>query len=232
MPWNEPMGRTLLWSAATIAFYALAKALNRRWRTIWTTPLVLTPALLIALLLLLRQSYGDYSRGAHWLVELLGPATVAFAIPIYRQRALIRRRWPVLAVGVLVGSATAMASAWGLASLLGLDGALRLSLLPRSISTPFAMTVSGDIGGAPNLTAVFVIITGIFGAAFGGVLLQWLPLRSSMARGALFGMGAHAVGVSKAHEIGEEEGSIAGLVMVLVGVVNVLVAPLLAHWLH
>jgi putative effector of murein hydrolase len=104
--------------------------------------------------------------------------------------------------------------------------------MPRSISTPFAMVVSGDIGGVPNLTAVFVVITGLFGAAAGQTLLRLLPLRSGLARGALFGMGAHGVGVAKAHEIGREEGSIAGLVMVLVGLTNVLAAPLIAWAMH
>src|SRR6218665_2730092 len=108
---------------------------------------------------------------------LLGPVTVAFAIPIYEQRAMIRRYWPVLAFGVTVGSTTAMLTAWALASLLSIDGALRLSLLPRSISTPFAMTISQDIGGVPDLTAIFVVITGVCGAALGETLLRFLPIR-------------------------------------------------------
>jgi putative effector of murein hydrolase len=131
----------------------------------------------------------------------------------------------------VVGSVTAIGSAWTLASLLGLDGSLRLSLLPRSVSTPFAMIVSGDIGGTPDLTAVFVVITGVIGAALGDLLLSWLPLRSVLARGALYGMGAHGAGVAQAHRIGREEGSIAGLTMVLVGLLNVLMAPALAHLL-
>ncbi|AIJ54160.1 hypothetical protein C086_00316 [Brucella abortus F6/05-3] len=124
-----------------------------------------------------------------------------------------------------------MASAWGLAHLLGLNEAISLSLMPRSMSTPFSMTVSGDIGGRPDLTAIFVVLTGIFGAALGEIMLHWLPVRSALARGALFGMGAHGAGVARAHQIGSEEGSIAGLVMVLVGLVNVLAAPLIAHFL-
>ncbi len=145
---------------------------------------------------------------------------------------MIRRYWPVLLVGVVAGSATAMLSAWGLASVLGLDGPLRLSLLPRSMTTPFAMAVSADIGGEPDLTAVFVIVTGVVGAAMGEVMLLRLPIRSTLARGALLGMGAHGAGTAKAHEIGAEEGSIAGLVMVLVGLLNVLAAPVLAHCLR
>jgi predicted murein hydrolase (TIGR00659 family) len=232
MPWNDPAVRAVLWSAATIALYLLAKSLYRRWPRWWMSPLGVAPLLLVALALLLHTSYRDYIAGTDWLVALLGPATVAFAIPIYEQRALIRRHWPVLVVGVLVGSGTAMASAWLLASLFGLSDSLRLSLLPRSMSTPFAMTVSGDIGGVPDLTAVFVVFTGVFGAALGEMMLTVLPLRSVLARGALFGMGAHGAGVAKAHQIGREEGSIAGLVMVLVGLLNVLAAPLLARVLR
>jgi putative effector of murein hydrolase len=185
----------------------------------------------MGLVVALNENYRGYFGATHWLVALLGPATVAFAIPIYQQRATIRRYWPVLLAGVLVGSSSAMASAWGLAHLLGLNEAISLSLMPRSMSTPFAMTVSGDIGGTPDLTAIFVVLTGVFGAALGEMMLNWLPLRSTLARGALFGMGAHGAGVAKAHQIGSEEGSIAGLVMVLVGLVNVLAAPLIAQFL-
>src|SRR6185369_2436272 len=112
------------------------------------------------------------------------PATVAFAVPIYEQRRLIARHWLLLLSGVLVGSATAMISCWLLAGLFGLDSQLRLSLLPRSLSTPFAVAVSGRIGGQPGLTAVFVLVTGILGATIGEILLKWIPVRSVLARGA------------------------------------------------
>ncbi len=127
----------------------------------WLTPLAVTPLLLMALLIGMNENYRSYFGATHWLVALLGPATVAFAIPIYQQRATIRRYWPVLLVGVVMGSSSAMLSAWGLAHLLGLNDAISLSLMPRSMSTPFAMTVSGDIGGTPDLTAIFVVITGV-----------------------------------------------------------------------
>lgn len=144
---------------------------------------------------------------------------------------MIRRHWPLLVAGGLAGSMVSIGSAWAMATILDLNSSLRLSLLPRSISTPFAMTVSSEIGGIPDLTAVFVVLTGVLGAAMGEGLLRVLPLRSVLARGALFGMGAHGAGVAKAHGIGREEGSVAGLLMVLVGVINVLLAPLLAHLL-
>jgi predicted murein hydrolase (TIGR00659 family) len=225
---GDLIGLPLFWPAATIAFYITARRLYKLWPRWWLSPLILAPALLLTLALSLHTGYGDYIRGTHWLIMMLGPATVAFAVPIYEHRALLCRHWKVLILGVLAGSGIAMISAWSLATILGVSGAMRLSLLPRSISTPFAMAVSGHIGGVPDLTAVFVIITGVLGAALGEAMISWLPLRSNLARGALFGMGAHGAGVAKAHEIGGEEGSIAGLVMILAGLFNVLVSPLLA----
>ncbi len=222
----------LLWSVVTIGLYYLVKRLNRRLPAWWSAPIFLTPVLLIFITLTFNTNYATYLRGTHWLIVLLGPATVAFAVPIHEQRHLILRHWPALVIGVLAGSSVAILSSWILASLLGLHGALRLSLLPRSVSTPFAMVVSGEIGGIPELTAIFVILTGVFGASIGETILYWLPLRSFMARGALFGMGAHAVGSAKALEINRDEGAIAGLVMIFAGIVNVLAAPVLAYILQ
>ncbi|MGJ4901600.1 LrgB family protein [Bradyrhizobium sp. HKCCYLS2058] len=230
--WREPLIQAAVWSLATILLYLLAKRVHRRWPRWWLMPLAVAPALLMIAALALNVSYRDYIRGTHWLVALLGPATVAFAVPIYEQRALIRRRWPLLLAGMVAGSLTAVATSWGLAYVLGIDGELRLSLLPRSISTPFAMEVSGEIGGIPDLTAVFVVLTGIIGAAVGDVVLTRLPLRSTLAKGALFGVGAHGAGTARAHQIGREEGAVAGLVMVLVGLMNVALAPLIIQFMR
>jgi predicted murein hydrolase (TIGR00659 family) len=221
-------GGAVFWSAATIAAYMIGRVVYRLHRRPWASPLLVAPALLLALALCLHEGYGDYIRGTHWLLTMLGPVTVAFALPIYEQRALIRRHWPILVVGVLVGSSVAILTAWLMASLLGFSPGWRLSLLPRSITTPFAMAMSNDIGGVPELTAIFVILTGLCGAAVGEILLKWLPLRSSLARGALLGMGAQGAGVARAQEMGGEEASVAGLVMILAGLLNVLAAPFLA----
>ncbi|WP_454622052.1 LrgB family protein [Bradyrhizobium cenepequi] len=228
----EPAIHALLWSVVTIGFYWVAKRIYRKWPRWWLMPLAVTPVLVAAIVLSLHATYQEYIRGTKWLVLLLGPTTVAFAIPIYEQRALIRLHWPVLLVGMLVGSLTAIASSWALAMAVGLDHTVLLSLLPRSISTPFAMEVSGDIGGVPDLTAVFVVVTGIAGAIIGDMILARIPIASALARGALFGIGAHGAGTARAQQIGETEGAVAGLVMVLVGLLNVLAAPLVARLLR
>jgi predicted murein hydrolase (TIGR00659 family) len=216
------------WSAVTLAAFWLARRLYRRWPTRWLMPIVVTPLIVGLAIFATHASYRDYLGGTHWLVLMLGPGTVAFAVPIYEQRALIRAQWRVLFVGALAGSLTALISSWGLATLVGLDDSLVRSLLPRSMTTPFAMAVSGEIGGVPALTALFVVLTGILGALLGDVLLASVSVRSTLARGALFGVGAHGIGTARAHQIGRGEGAVAGLVMVLVGLLNVLMAPFVA----
>lgn len=223
-----PLAKAVFWAVVTLAIYAAARALNRRLSRWWTSPLLVTWLACGALIVALHASYREYLTGTHWLVLLLGPATVAFAVPIHRHRELIRRHWVVLTVGVVAGSALAVGSSWLLAGLFDLSPELRASLLPRSVTTPLAMAASSRIGGEPELTAVFTALTGLFGAAVGETLLGRLRLRSSFARGALFGMGAHGAGVAKAREIGHEEGVVASLIMIMAGLLNVVVAAMVA----
>lgn len=223
---------SLAWLLATVAAYYLLKPLYRRWPHWWASPLLTVPALLLLAGELVHVRYETYMRDSHWLLTLLGPATVAFALPIWRHRALIRRHWPALAIGVFTGTGLAVGSCWLLAHWLSLSPELLRSLIPRSVTTPFAMRISAEIGGTPQLTAVFVVMTGIGGIALGELLMRWLPLRSALARGALLGLGAHGAGVARAQTVGGEEGAVASLAMVLVGLFNVLLAPLLALWLH
>uniref|UniRef100_I2Q3R4 Putative effector of murein hydrolase n=1 Tax=Desulfovibrio sp. U5L TaxID=596152 RepID=I2Q3R4_9BACT len=216
------------WLVATLAAYVLSRIANHYVRSWWTSPLLLTCVLCLGLTLALHTGYREYMRGGQWLLLLLGPATVAFALPIYEHRALLRRHWPTLALGVAFGCVLAFGGAWLLSGLLGLPQGMRLSVLPRSFTTPFAMAFAKDVGGAPDLAAVCVIVTGVLGASLGGMLLKFLPLRSALARGAMLGMGAHGAGVARAREIGDEEGAVAGLVMILAGVTCALVGPAIA----
>lgn len=177
--------QALFWLAATVGGYLLSRQLYRRVKWYWLSPIVFVPVLLYALAIPTHTRYADYARDTNWLVALLGPATVAFAIPIWQQRELLMRHWPALLAGMFAGTAVAIGSSWALAQALALDGQVTLSLLPRSITTPFAMEMSHDLGGVPELTAAFVMITGVFGAVIGGTLLRVLRLRTPLARGAV-----------------------------------------------
>ncbi|HEY5705187.1 MAG TPA: LrgB family protein [Terrimicrobiaceae bacterium] len=222
--------KAVFWTLVTVGIYAASVRLYRRFPAWWSSPLLVTWLVCALLLASLHTTYQEYLGATSWLVVLLGPATVAFAIPIHKNRRLIRRNWLLLLIGTFVGSAIAMGSAWVLARLFRLSPELQASLLPRSITTPFAMIVSKDLGGFPELTAAFTAATAIFGAAIGEGLLVWLPLRSSFARGAFLGMGAHGAGVAKARELGEEEGTVAALIMIFAGLLNVIGVLVFLHW--
>ena len=217
-----------LWLPLTVVLYLGIKSVYLRHRAWWASPLIAVPLLVIGLVLILHEPYQRYFQATHWLSWLLGPATVAFAIPIFEHRKLMRKHWFALAAGVAVGMPTAVVSSVLLARWMSLSDLLQKSLAPRSISTPFALATTHSIGGSPQLTAVFVVMTGVCGMVLGELMLTWLPLRSKLARGALYGASAHAAGTAKALEIGAEEGVIASLTMMLGGVATVFAAPLIA----
>lgn len=211
----------------TVVLYGLVKTFYLKKRNWWSAPILAVPLLVIALVVLAKVPYRVYFEDTRWLTWMLGPATVAFAVPIYEHRAMIRRHWLSLSCGVLVGMPVAVFSSIWLARLLGLSELLQRSLAPRSISTPFALATASGIGASPDLTAVFVVMTGVCGMLLGEVMLAWMPLRSSLARGALFGAAAHAAGTAKASELGAEEGVVASLTMMLGGLATVFAAPLI-----
>jgi putative effector of murein hydrolase len=222
--------KPLFWGAVTIGAYVLSAAIHRRLRSSWTSPLLLTWALCLALALIVHARYRDYLRGTHWLLVMLGPAITAFAMPIYEQRLLIRQFWPVLIIGAGIGSATAFGTSWLLTSAFGLPVSFRLSMLPLSVTTPFALEFARNIGGAkPELTAICVALTGLVGSVVGELLLNWLPPGSAFTRGSVLGMGAHAVGTAKAHQWGVIEGSVASMTMTVTGILSVVIGLIIAQ---
>lgn len=212
----------------TVVLYFAAKHLYARFKRPWLTPLLAVPAVLAVIVVMARIPYPVYFADTRWLMWLLGPATVAFAVPIYEYRELIKRHWISLTVGVTVGILVAVGGSLALAKLLHLSPELQRSLATRSVSTPFALAVSDKIHAPKDLTALFVIATGVCGMLFGEIVLALVPLRTRLARGALFGAAAHGVGTAKARELGSEEGVVASLTMMIAGVVMVLLAPALS----
>ncbi|GAB5098782.1 LrgB family protein [Caballeronia sp. HLA56] len=212
----------------TVVLYFVSKRLYARFKSPWLTPLLTVPAVLAAIVVTARIPYPVYFADTRWLMWLLGPATVAFAVPIYEYRSLLKRHWISLSVGVTVGILVAVGGSIALAKLLHLSPELQRSLATRSISTPFALAVSDKIHAPRDLTALFVIATGVCGMLFGEIVLALVPLRTRLARGALFGAAAHGVGTAKARELGNEEGVVASLTMMIAGVVMVLLAPVLS----
>ncbi|AIU74434.1 MULTISPECIES: LrgB family protein [Hafniaceae] len=213
----------------TLALYFANKKIYRRLHTIWMMPLVLTPLILVLFLVVTHVSYQDYMGESRWLLWLLGPATIAFAVPVYENMAVIRRHWMSLSAGVITATVVAVSSSVWLARLLTLPEEVQRSLAVRSITTPFALEAAKQLGGQPDLVALFVVITGVFGMAVGDILFLRLAVRSGMAKGAGLGASSHGAGTAKAYEIGQTEGVVSSLVMMLAGVVTVVLAPLIGH---
>lgn len=210
----------------TLALYFANKKLYRRFRKLPLMPLVLTPLLLVALLIFGHISYQSYMGEAHWLLWLLGPATIAFAVPVYDNLNVIKRHWMSLSAGVVTATVVAVTSSVWLARLFTLPDEIQRSLAVRSITTPFALAAAKPIGGQPELVALFVVVTGVFGMAVGDVLFLRLAIREGMAKGAGFGAASHGAGTARSYELGPQEGVVASLVMMLSGIVTVLAAPL------
>ncbi|EMK6668729.1 LrgB family protein [Vibrio fluvialis] len=211
----------------TLMFYYGSKLLYRRKRTIFLMPLLLAPLLLVVVVMGFHIPYQDYMAESHWLLWMLGPATVAFAIPVYDNRYLIQRHWLSLSVGVMVSVVVAVGSTVLLARWLELPELLQRSLAMRSITTPFAVEATKSIGGQSDLTALFVVLTGVIGMAVGEVVLTVLSIRSRLGKGASLGASAHGAGTAKAYQIGNSEGVVSSVVMMIAGMVTVLIAPLI-----
>lgn len=189
-------------------------------------PLVLTPVLLVLILVFGHISYQSYMGESHWLLWLLGPATIAFAVPVYDNMAIIKRHWMSLTAGVVTASLVAVTTSVWLARLFTLSDEIQRSLAVRSVTTPFALAAAKPLGGQPDLVALFVVVTGVFGMAIGDVLFLRLSISAGMAKGAGFGAASHGAGTARSYELGQQEGVVASLVMMLSGVVMVLAAPL------
>ncbi|MFC0140943.1 LrgB family protein [Erwinia mallotivora] len=220
---------TTLCPIVTLLIYFFNKRLYRRWHRLLLMPLVMTPMVLVALLLVTHISWQNYIGESHWLMWLLGPATLAFAVPVYENLPVIRRHWLSLTAGVITATLVAVCSSVWLARLLTLPEAVQRSLAVRSITTPFALAAAKQLGGQPDLVALFVVITGVFGMAVGDVLFLRLAVKQGMAKGAGFGAASHGAGTARAYEIGQQEGVVASLVMMLSGIVTVVLAPAIGH---
>lgn len=220
---------SILCLVMTVALYFANKRLYRRFHKLPLMPLVFTPLLLVLILVFGHISYQSYMGENHWLMWLLGPATIAFAVPVYDNLAIIKRHWMSLTAGVVTATVVAVTSSIWLARLFTLSDEIQRSLAVRSVTTPFALAAAKPLGGQPDLVALFVVITGVFGMAVGDMLFLRLSIREGMAKGAGFGAASHGAGTARSYELGQQEGVVASLVMMLSGVVMVLLAPLVGR---
>ncbi len=230
--WVYLAASPLLHLTLTLAAYSAGYALYRRLRfNPLVNPVLIAVALTVSILLLTGTSYQTYFQGAQFVHFLLGPATVALAVPLYRHMERVRRSGLAIFASVVAGSITAAASAIAIVWLLGGSRYSIVSIGPKSATAAVAMGIAEQLGGLPSLTAALVILTGILGAMLGPPLLNRLGIKDWAARGLAMGVASHGIGTASALQVNEVAGAFAGLAMGLNAFATSVLLPALWHLL-
>lgn len=207
-------------TVASFIVFKLAVALYRKVRSPLLNPLLVTVIFIIICLCVFQIPLESYETSVQAISFLLGPATVALAYSVYRQRQILKQHFVPIFCGCLVGSIVSMISAYSLCKLLGLGDDMAVSFIPKSVTTPIAIAVSQQLGGITSITVAAVIITGILGAIFAPLMTKIFRVNNRIAKGVAIGTCSHAVGTTKALEMGELEGAMSGVSIAVSGLLT------------
>lgn len=223
----------LLWLTITLIVYQLAFMLYSRAKNFpLLNPVLIAVIVLVTLLKVTNTDYQTYFDGAQFVHFLLGPATVALAIPLYNQFSKLKKLFLPIGLSLLLGSSFSIIIVVYIAKFFGLGQESIFSLMPKSVTTPIAMGVSETIGGLPALTAVLVILTGIIGAMSASFLFRIFRIQDDSVQGFAIGMSAHGIGTARAFAISEQAGAFSGLAMALNAAMTALIVPIIVKLLN
>lgn len=211
----------------SLSAYGIGMMLKKRLKWTIFNPILIAAALSIGALLLLRVDYPSYYSSAKYLSWLLTPATVCLAIPLYEQIQLLKKHFVAILLGISAGVVASVGSILALAFLMNMTPAESATLLPKSITTAIGVSVSETMGGYPSITAIVIILTGVAGNVLAEGFLKLIRVTNPIARGIAIGTASHAVGTSRAMELGEVEGAMSGLSIAVAGLLTVIAASLL-----
>jgi putative effector of murein hydrolase len=218
------------WLAATFVLYVASRRAQQAAKgSPLVNPVLLAAAVLILVLVLTGRGVAEYRDAGAPLLWLLGPATVALAVPLYRSMKEIQSAFAPAAVALVAGSSATVASAVAIGRLLGASLDTERALAAKSVTTPIAMAITAQIGGVPALAAVFVMITGSLGAVFGTGIFDRLGVRDERARGLAMGIVAHGMGTARSFQLSLVMGTFSGIAMTVNGVLTAVVLPVV--WL-
>lgn len=210
--------------ALSVVTFGIGVKLQKKLKTPVCNPLIIAIVLTSGVLLVFKIPYESYNAGGEIIDMFLAPATACLAVAIYTKISVLKQFWLPIVVGCTAGSAASMLSVYGLCRLFGLDGSLTISLMPKSVTTPIAVSISEPAGGIVPITVVAVIGTGILGSIIAPMLIRIFKVTDPMAAGLAIGASSHAVGTSKAIELGEVEGAMSGLAIGICGIITVLIS--------
>lgn len=201
--------------------------INKKTRLAFMNPLMLAMIFVMVLLVVLKIPLEDYKKGGDFISMFLTPATVILAVPLYKNINALKKDYVAIFAGVIAGCATAVFSVWALSKAFGLQKDIMVSMVPKSITTPLGIELSKQLQGIPSVTVAAIIITGIVGAIFAPVVMKIFRITDKTAKGIAIGTSSHALGTTKAVEIGETEGAMSGLAIGLAGLMTVIIATVL-----
>lgn len=229
--WSYLAKEPLIWLSATLVAYVLGDSLAGRFgRHPLVNPVLVAVILLAVLLWITATPYATYFEGAQFVHFLLGPATVALALPLWRNAQALRRAILPVMTALLVGAGVAITSALALGKWLGLPPSLLAALAPKSVTAPVAIGVAETVGASPTLTAVLVILTGMTGAIVVTPLMQMMGIRDWRARGFAVGVAAHGLGTARALQVNPQAGAFAAIGMALNALLTAACAPYILRW--
>ena len=212
-------------SLSVIAFW-IGLRIQKKTGLVACNPLIIAIVLIVGVLLVFHIPYESYNVGGSLINLFLAPATACLAVSIYTRVELLKKNWLPILVGCAVGSVTSMGSVYGLCRLFRLDESITAALIPKSVTTPIAVSISGTHGGITSITVVAVILTGILGSILAPTLIRLFRVEDPMTAGLAIGACSHAVGTSKAIELGETEGAMSGLAIGMCGILTVVFSML------
>lgn len=215
----------------TLLSYGIGCLLKRRFKLTVFNPLLIAVLLTILFLAVFRVDYATYHEGAKYISFLLTPATVCLAVPLYEQIELLKKNYKAVLVGILSGVFSSLLSILILAVLFRFDHASYVTLLPKSITTAIGMEVSKELGGYVPITVAVIIVTGVIGNIFADTVCRIFRIRDPIARGIALGTSSHAIGTARAMEMGEVEGAMSSLSIVVAGILTVAGAGVFAKLL-
>ena len=213
--------------ALSVAAFGIGVKLQQKLKTPVCNPLIIAIVLIAGVLLIFKIPYEAYNVGGEIINMFLAPATACLAVAIYTKIKILKQYWLPILVGCTAGSAASMLSVYGMCRLFGLDESLTISLILKSVTTPIAVSIAEPAGGMVPITVVAVIGTGILGSIIAPLLIRVFKVTDPMAAGLAIGASSHAVGTSKAIELGEVEGAMSGLAIGVCGIITVLISMLI-----
>jgi len=208
----------------SIMCFELGRWVNRKTKLTVLNPLLLAIFLCIVVIQGLGIPLESYMKGGNVISAFLGPATAVLAVSIYSQLSFLKKYWLPILVGCTVGAVTALVSIYFLSDIFGLTEKLKNSLLPKSVTTPFALEMSKNIGGIPSVTFAAVLLTGLTGAILGPPLLRLFRIKDPVVTGVALGASAHAIGTSRALELGEVHGAMSSIALCLTGLITIVIS--------